>query len=81
MQNSTNIVVWYYNELLDEWTTKLTQDLIQKKNEYNYFRIINLSGNKEFYYSFEDYLNHKSNYINLSNEITDINNKILWKIV
>ena len=76
----SNIIVWYYNNLIDDWKPKLTSDVKQTKYESKYFKVINTLGEKEFYYSFKDYMEHKSNKINLFNDIYDVNGKLLWTI-
>ncbi len=45
---SSQINVWYYNELVDEWILKSTTHFKETKDEYNYFRVMSC-GKKEFY--------------------------------
>tara|TARA_B100000886_G_C20173392_1_gene387026 strand:- start:90 stop:323 length:234 start_codon:yes stop_codon:yes gene_type:complete len=74
------IIVWYYNNLIDDWKPKLTSDLKQTKDESKYFKVINTLGEKEFYYSFNDYMEYKSNNINLLKNIYDVKGNLLWSI-
>ena len=76
----TNIIVWYYNNLIDDWKPKLTNDFKSTNDENKYFKVINIMGVKDFYYSFDDYMNHKSNNINFFHDIYDIKGKKLWSI-
>ena len=58
------ILVWYYNNLLEEWRQKTTNELVGSLNEQKYFKAI-VDGIKQYYNSSNDYLNHRKNDINL----------------
>lgn len=75
------IKVWFYNGLSNEWIQKNTKHYKETKDELNYFRVIN-SGNKYFYLSFNDYLDHNFDIINnkYNHLITNINGELLYTI-
>ena len=76
---SIPINVWYYNEVLSNWTLKGTQDLQETKDEYKYFRVIS-EGKKYFYSSSNDYIKHNKNIIRFKDceeVLTDINNQTI----
>lgn len=72
------INVWFYNNDTQEWIQKKTNHIIETKDEHNYFRCISNS-EKHFYSSFEDYLKHNEQILNLNDnkDIYDINNNKL----
>ena len=84
---SIPICVWYYNELLDNWTLKVTNDYKETKDEYKYFRVIS-NNDKIFYMSSNDYLKHNKKSIlldsytddenNIVKYISDVNNKMYF---
>ena len=78
---SIPISVWYYNELLSNWSLKGTNDYQETKDEYKYFRVFS-QGKKYFYNSSKDYFKHVENSLITSekdiygniNKITEITN-------
>lgn len=81
---SIPINVWYYNDLLSEWTLKGTTDHQETKDEYKYFRVLSC-GRKYFYASPEDYFEHNKKqiepmYINVDNSIeyTNVKGEIVF---
>ena len=82
------ISVWYYNELLSNWSLKSTNDYQETKDEYKYFRVLS-QGKKKFYYNPEDYFKHLENSLVTSDrdiygnyykitEITNIKGDIIY---
>lgn len=71
------ISVWYYNELLNTWTSKLTKDYQETKDELKYFRVMS-DGRKYFYNSAQDYLKHNENNIEFDTGSDDDGNNISY---
>tara|TARA_E500000178_G_scaffold313376_1_gene330720 strand:- start:136 stop:369 length:234 start_codon:yes stop_codon:yes gene_type:complete len=71
--------VWYYNDLLNDWILKLTNDFVETKDEYKYFRVIS-NGKKYFYSSSKDYFLHNKDYILFDDNIYDVNNNLIYNI-
>ena len=73
---SITISVWYYNELLSNWSLKGTNDYQETKDEYKYFRVLS-QGKKKFYYKSEDYFKHtQSSLVTEYKDIYGNNHKI-----
>lgn len=75
--NNIPINVWYYNELLNTWTSKLTKDYQETKDELKYFRVIS-EGRKYFYNCSQDYLIHNENNIKFNKQIDNDGNNIYY---
>ena len=76
---SIPINVWYYNNVLSNWTLKKTEDFQETKDEYKYFKVISNS-KKYFYTSCDDYIKHNKNIIRFKDceeILTDVNNQEL----
>jgi hypothetical protein len=71
------ISVWYYNELLNSWTSKLTSDYQETKDENKYFSVMS-NGRKYFYASAQDYIKHNENTIVFNYDTDDNNNTIKY---
>ena len=74
-----SIKVWYYNDVLSEWILKMTNDILETKDEYKYFRVIS-NNSKYFYASANDYFAHNDLITNLNGEsinFTNVNGEIV----